>query len=293
VRFVVIAVLGLAAAAGLQASRDAAYPRRDQQAQEVMYIRSGGVLQRIALGFDALAADIYWIRALQHYGGDKLDAQGTRPKYELLFPLLDITTSLDPYFTIAYRFGAIFLSEPYPNGPGRPDQAIALLQKGLRAQPGKWQYYYDIGFVQYWTARDVKAAASWFRTAAAQPGAPNWLEPLAASILIEGGERTSARFLLRQLLGSEEAWLRQMATRALLQVDALDAIDRLESIAKRNPPPQGEPYSWQGLIERGLQGIPLDPSGVPYAIDPRTGRVSVSPASPLYPMPGDRPIPPR
>ena len=39
-------------------------------------------------------------------------------EYQLLYPLLDITTTLDPHFNIAYRFGAIFLSEPYPGGAG-------------------------------------------------------------------------------------------------------------------------------------------------------------------------------
>ena len=70
-----------------------------------------------ARSFESLAADVYWIRAIQHYGGERL-AQGPR-NYDLLYPLLDLTTSLDPYFSIAYRFGAIFLSEQYPGGPGR------------------------------------------------------------------------------------------------------------------------------------------------------------------------------
>ena len=42
------------------------------------------------------------------------------------------TTTLDPYFNIAYRFGAIFLGERYPGGPGRPDQAVALLARASR-----------------------------------------------------------------------------------------------------------------------------------------------------------------
>ena len=46
-----------------------------------------------------------------------------RSKYQLLYPLLDHATTLDPYFTIAYRFGAIFLSDALsrwgrPAGPG-------------------------------------------------------------------------------------------------------------------------------------------------------------------------------
>ena len=82
------------------------------------------------------AADVYWIRAIQHYGGERLSTAADR-NFELLFPLLDLATTLDPYFTIAYRFGAIFLSEPLPGGPGRPDQAIALLRKGHRRPAGE------------------------------------------------------------------------------------------------------------------------------------------------------------
>ena len=119
----------LVVAIALQFTRDRAYPHNDPATQALLYVRSPAVLDRMALGFDALAADVYWIRAIQHYGGDRL-AQSSPRRYELLYPLLDITTSLDPYFNIAYRFGAIFLSEAPPGGPGRPDHAVALLRKG-------------------------------------------------------------------------------------------------------------------------------------------------------------------
>jgi tetratricopeptide (TPR) repeat protein len=278
----------LGAAVVLQVVRDRHYPREAAQARALLYVRSGPALRRIALSFDDVAADVYWIRAIQHYGGDRLSRTSGR-KYELLYPLLDLTTSLDPYFTIAYRFGAIFLSEAYPGGAGRPDQAISLLRKGIAAQPAKWQYYHDIAFVYYWQLRDMESAAKWFRLAASQPGAPNWLEPVAVSMLIQGGDRASARFLLQQILGSEEAWLRRMATRGLMQVDALDAIDELQRIVRANPPPAGEPYSWQWLVRsRTLPGIPLDPMRTPFDIDPISGAVSVSSGSDLSPMPTRR-----
>jgi hypothetical protein len=275
----------MAGAIALQVVRDRAYPRADAQQRALLYVRSGEALRKMALSFDGLAADVYWIRAIQHYGGDRLSTTKTR-RYELLYPLLDITTTLDPYFTIAYRFGAIFLSEKYPGGAGRPDQAVALLRKGLSVQPAKWQYYHDIAFVYYWQLHDMEAAARWFRTAAAQPGAPNWLEPVAASMLIQGGDRASARFLLQQIQKSEEAWLQRMAARGLMQVDALDAIDQLQRLAAANPPPDGQPYSWESLVRRRvLPGIPLDPTGAPFAIDPASGAVSVSERSELHPMP--------
>jgi hypothetical protein len=287
---VVLAVACLASAIALQAARDRIYPRDEAQARALLYVRSGPAMRRIALSFDALAADVYWIRAVQHYGGDRLDP-GKQRKYELLYPLLDLTTSLDPYFTIAYRFGSIFLSEGYPGGAGRPDLAIALLQKGIAAQPARWQYFHDIGFVHYWQLRDQKTAAEWFRKAAAQPGAPNWLESVAATMLIEGGDRPSARFLLQQIMKADEPWLQRMASRGLKQVDALDAIDLLRQRVTAYPPPAGQSYSWDWLVRRGvLRGVPLDPTGVPFDIDPASGAISVSRGSELHPIPAPRPL---
>jgi len=275
----------LVVAIGMQVWRDRAYPRNDHETQQLLYVRSPEALKRIVLGFDALAADVYWIRAIQHYGGDRLERQRTR-RYELLYPLLDLTTSLDPYFNIAYRFGAIFLSEASPGGPGRPDQAVTLLRKGLAVQPGKWQYYYDIAFVHYWALRDPVAAATWFRRAAEQPGAPNWLMPVAAAMLTQGSDRASARFLWQQMRGADQAWLRRRAQHALQQIDALDQIDRLDAIVAETPKPPDEPYTWAWLARaRGFNGVPVDPSGTPYELDPVTGLVTVAESSILFPLP--------
>ena len=274
--------VALAAAVALQAGRDAAYPTRDRPAERLLYTRSGEAMKRIVLGFDAIAADLYWIRAIQHYGGERLEPRGGR-RYELLQPLLDLTTTLDPFFTIAYRFGAIFLSEAPPGGPGRPDQAIALLQKGITSQPHKWQYFHDIAFVHYWHRKDPVAAAAWFQRAAAQPGAPNWLQPLAATML-SAHDRSSARLLWRQILQSNEAWLKRTAERSLLQLQALDQIDELQAVVDRAALPGVRP-SWSHFVRAGLlPGVPVDPTGVPYELT-ESGTVTVGRGSTLLPMP--------
>ena len=77
---------------------------------------------------------------MQQYGDTKRSTAADR-SYALLYPLLDLTTTLDPLFDVAYQFGALFLAEPPPGGPGRPDLAIALLQKGLAAQPDNWRLH--------------------------------------------------------------------------------------------------------------------------------------------------------
>ena len=188
---------------------------------------------------------MYWIRAVQYYGGTKLrlDAQGAEQQvgwlepppslaaddFPSLYPLLDITTTLDPRFNIAYRFGSVFLAEAYPRGADRPDLAIALLEKGLRERPDKWQYLQDIGFVHYWFRHDFLEASRWFQKAADVPGAPWFLRSLAATTLARGGDRQSSRAMWTAILQSAEVdWVRKDAQRRLLQLQALDVIDALQ-----------------------------------------------------------------
>src|SRR6185295_13893935 len=95
---VVLIGLLMATAIVLQRVRDRLYPARTFEGS-VLYVTSPATARRLTL------------------------------EYAALYPLLDLTTSLDPRFNLAYRFGSIFLAEPAPRGPGRPDLAIALLKK--------------------------------------------------------------------------------------------------------------------------------------------------------------------
>lgn len=284
----VAATLGmlLGASVALQAGRDRVTPRMDVR-ERFLYLQSGETLKRMALSFDALLADVYWIRTLQHFGGDRLSVERSG-RYVLLYPLLDLTTTLDPRFNIAYRFGAIFLSEAWPGGPGRPDQAVSLLRKGIANDPSKWQYMQDAGFVYYWALGDFKNAAAWFQRASRVPGAPSWLAPLAATTLAQGGDRSASRFLWQQIAKSaNDDWLKSEADRRLLQLDALDQIDWLQArIRPYAEAHQGEPLGWGALVRAGVLPIaPRDPTGEPYLLNPWWGSVTVSERSPLFPMP--------
>ena len=306
---VVIVAILMAGAVELQAVREERFPSGAED-EATLYLRSGSLLQRLTVALNALAADVYWIRAIQYYGGTKrrLDAAFDPPpppmlaaptahEYDLLYPLLDITTTLDPRFNIAYRFGAVFLGEPFPHGPGRPDLAVALLLKGVRARPEKWEYLQDIGFVHYWYIQDYRTAAEWFRKASEVPGAPWWLRSLAATTLAQGGDRQSSRTMWQAIQQSAEIdWLKTDAARRLQQLDALDAIDQLQSIVdmftKRFGAP---PPDWNAVVRAGLlRGIPPDPAGTPFEIV--DGRVGLSRRSKLFPLPAEPkhlPEPPR
>jgi tetratricopeptide (TPR) repeat protein len=292
----IAAFILLAGAVELQAVRERLYPPSPAD-EATLYLRSGPALRRLTIAYNALAADVYWIRAIQFYGGAKrrleanlLAAPPPPPMlaappddYDLLYPLLDITTTLDPRFNIAYRFGAVFLAEPFPGGAGRPDLAVALLQKGLRERPDKWEYMEDIGFVHYWYVRDYHAAAAWFQKASEAPRAPWWLKSLAATTLAQGGDRQSSRTMWRAILQSAEIdWLRNDARRRLTQLDVLDMIDELQRRVDAYARSHGErPDDWSLLF----RGVPADPTGTPFELV--DGQVRLAQRSPLWPLPDE------
>ncbi len=283
-RGVALVVAGLlVAAVGLQAAREGvASPRAD--AAPLLWLQSTTAARRLALSFTDLAADVYWMRAVVHYGSERR-SNATAGRYGLLYPLLDLTTTLDPHFDVAARLGAIYLSEGYPGGPGRPDQALALLEKGLRNDPTRWQYRHDIGFVHYWWLKDYPEAARQFELASQMPEAPQWLRTMAAVTLTKGGDRTGARQLWTELHDTADVdWLRRAAEFRLGQLSALDDIDALTAVVA-SARARGVALDWTALVRAGLlRGVPADPAGVPYVLGPEAA-VAIDPASPLAPLP--------
>jgi tetratricopeptide (TPR) repeat protein len=291
----------LAAAVQVQAVRERVYPPPPVADDEV-YVTSGNALRRLSGAYNALTADLYWIRAIQYYGSTKqrlAQPRGPEPppalaavesdEYGQLYSLLDITTTLDPHFDIAYRFGAVFLAEAYPSGAGRVDLAVKLLEKGIAARPDKWEYMRDIGFVHYWYSHDYREAAAWFQKAGDVPGAPNWLKPLAANMLVRGGDRQSSRQMWQSIFETADVdWLRTSAARVLLQLNALDQLEalqqRLDAFASLRGSPAGD---WPTVVRaRIFPAVPRDPTGAPYELT-SDGKVQMSRTSPLYPLPAE------
>ena len=249
---------------------------------EALYLWSGEQVRRVAPGLEGLAADVYWLRTVQYFGGQRAFAGGKR--FDLLQPLIEITVTLDPRMEIAYRYGAIFTAEPSPIGAGRPRDAVALLERGVRALPDNWALRQDLGFYHFLFLKQPQEASRILFDASEMPGAPYWLKPLAASVLAKGGDRATARRMW-SVIAEQSAG--QIKSNALLHVQVLDALDEADRLTKlvaeyarrggRNP------TSLEDLRRAGWLGrMPLDQSGTPFEYDQRTGRVSVSRRSPLW-----------
>jgi hypothetical protein len=250
---------------------------------EALYLWSGEHIRRLTPGFENLMADIYWLRTVQYFGGQR--AFSTDKRFDLLAPLVNITTALDPRMEIAYRYGATFLAEPWPMGAGKPEEAVALLRRGGERNPRNWRLRQDLGLFYFFFLNDAVRASEVLQKAGQLPGAPPFLNNLAAQVLLKGGERQSAKMLWQQIYEqSEPGQLKDNARFHLGQLQSLDAIDTLDAasaeFARRARRP---PASLEELRRSGLTAAPIvDAVGTPFEYNASTGKASLSPRSSLW-----------
>lgn len=200
-------------------------------------------------------------------------------RFDLLYPMLDITTTLDPAMIPVYQFGAVFLGEPSPIGAGNPRLAITLLEKGIAASPEESELYLRLGFVYYWYLRDYRQAANVFLQGSEHAKGKPWFRTMAAFSLSKGGDRAASLYLWKQIYESSEGKRgKENAMAHLMELQAEDQIEALEKVTAKFREQSGRwPRSFVELATHGfLRGIPLDPSGVPYLLDPESGKVFVS-----------------
>jgi tetratricopeptide (TPR) repeat protein len=235
--------------------------------EEVLYVPSGKTLKRVSLGYSSLLADIYWTRAVQYFGS-RLH-RSTR--FDLLAPLLDITTDLDPHLIPAYQTGSIFLCQRVPEGAGQPDKAVALLEKGIRENPEYWRLYFTLGFVHYLDRHDYKAAELAFEKGSEVPRALPWMKTMAARMAERADDLGTAMALWEAVYETNHD--KMVRDTAMMHINSLQAdaeIEELERQIKSYRERTGVlPSRWSDLVRAGLlRGIPLDPVGSPLKLMP-------------------------
>ena len=240
---------------------------------EVLFVSSPKVIKRASLGFDGLMACIYWTRAVQYFGSH---LRTNAPNYNLLAPLLEITTHLDPHLVIAYDFGSTFLaSRQY--GAGEPERAIDLMNYGIQNNPDNWRLYYDLGFVYYTDLGEYKKAAETFERGSHVPNSHPFLKVLAAQMAQHAGEYQTARMLWSATYqSSQDKLIKASALEHLRALRVDEDVTHLQQGVTRFGERTGRlPASMAELLaSMGLTGVPVDPDGHPYKMTPE-GRIEV------------------
>jgi tetratricopeptide (TPR) repeat protein len=241
---------------------------------EVLFLSSPQVIKRASLGYDGLMACIYWTRAVQYFGGRH---HYNAASFNLLAPLLEITTHLDPHLLVAYEFGSSFLAPKPPNGAGEPERAVALMQYGIENNPENWRLYYDLGFVYYMELHDYKKAEETFERGSKVPNAHPFLKIFAAQMAQHSGEYQTARMLWSATYETtQDQQIKQNAIDHLRALRVDEDVEHLQDAVTHFGQRTGRlPSNIAELVAaEGLPGVPIDPDGHAYRMTPE-GRIEL------------------
>lgn len=275
---VIAIALLLAGAAALQARIDV-QTRLESKPDGELLVTSPALLKKLSLGYEPLLADIYWTRTVQYFGSRVSDPHAN---LDQLPPMLNITTTLDPHMIIAYRFGAIFLSE---KKPGHTDLAVDLVRRGIAANPDEWRLYFDLGFLYYWRLKDPQNAAKAYLDGSKAPGAPEFMRLMAAQMAQKSGSFETAEMVFSGLYSStNDPNVRKFALYQMQVLKAANDETQLDDLIEQYRQRFGRPpASMDDLVSAGLlRQNPLDPAGYPYLIG-RDGKSHLNPDSPIKP----------
>lgn len=279
IALLVLVPLGFAGVWRLQKRIDAQQAAVQVEDDQVI-LRSSKLVKALSLEYAPLVADIYWTRVAQYFGNKHA---GHDPDLRLLWPLLDVSTTLDPNLLPAYHFGGMFLSDTPPRGAGRPDLAAQLVQRGIRANPNEWRLYYDLGYIYYFDAKDYPKAAAAFLEGSKNPDAFVWMKVMAAKIAAEGESPETSMFLWQDIYNTtKDAAVKENALTHLQLMKAAADCKQIDLLVEEYRKRSGvAPKSIGELVRAGLlRGAPVDPLGYAYALD-EDGKAELNVESPL------------
>jgi len=246
--------------------------------EETLYL-SSSTLKKISLGYKELVADIYWLRALQYFGGKNFSNQNS----ELLYKYFDILTDLDSKFVNAYRFGGTFLAEPPPMGLGDIEKGAMLFDKGRANNPDNFRIPFEQAFIYYIYVKDYERAADLFYEASAKPGLSPFrrasIRGMAASSHNYGGNRELSKKIWREIYENTTNEKRKnFARKNLEELRTMDIEDSLTDILREYiKAHKREPKSLDVLKQAGLiKEIPTEPLGGRFIIASKLSAVKSS-----------------
>jgi hypothetical protein len=150
------------------------------QIDEVLYLPKKEALLYTSFQYRNVVADIIWFYAVNYFGKH----WKTDKNYEWFESLCDAVTELDPGAIHVYQFAAMMLSWEL----GKPERAVAILDKGITHNPDSWFIRYFRGFVYFYFFKDKARALQDFKAAALLPNAAPVAARLAARILADDSE---------------------------------------------------------------------------------------------------------
>lgn len=234
---------------------------------ELMYFPSGIAVRALSVGMYGPLADLVWLRFIQYYGEHRM----TDARFDLMYHILDILTTLDTRFVHAYTLGGLMLT----HDAQRPDQAEKLLKKGMMNNPDDWRYPYMHAFINYVFLRDYGVARTYFSLASRKPNAPDMTKRWEAFVLYKklGDLETAIQLWLDLYNNTENPEEKEIARAYIMNIKMeIDLKHMNMQIAEFTNDMGRLPVSLRELVTYGyLDSIPTEPHGERFVM--RDGKV--------------------
>jgi hypothetical protein len=171
----------------------------------------GSHWNKFHFGFQYSLSDLFWLRAIQDldYCENKdLDRNCVGKVW--LFEVLNLVTSLDPWYRMAYSAGGIGLSIVISDISG----ASFLFNKAVRYYPRDWVILYKAAYHAVYEEKNMFKGARLLEQSA-RSGAPQWVFALASRIYSDQGQKELGARILQDAksLGLSDSLVREIEKR--------------------------------------------------------------------------------
>ncbi len=254
-----------------QAELDRRQNRALLQIENLAQLPKGKYLKPALLGYHHLGADVLWLRLVQVLGNRRNSAD----EYEWMYHALDVITDLDPQYAYAYYAGGVVIGDL----AHRTDLSNRLLLKGADANPTVWNIPFLLGYNYYFLLDDAAKGAEFIMRAASLPDRPAYLPGLATRLSVEAGNpETALVFLEARLRETQDPQIRDSFVNRMKEVMIERDLQMLErAVELYRITHRALPESLSALVaDRILTGLPQEPFGGQYRLDPETGSLSSS-----------------
>jgi hypothetical protein len=251
-----LALVALAAATSWAHAHLSA-PSAAEQAES--FVPRPELVRTASLGFTALAADYYWLQAVQVVGAANFAPSRSA---DYIGKLLDVVTELDPWVDHPYRFGAVWMTDSEKS----IRHANTLLRRGIAYHPEDWRDRFYLGFNQFYYLEENEAAAETLEPATRLTRAPAYLSPLVARLRSQSGGLDSAAIFLDELARqAPDGYKRAEYEKALDEVETERRARFLDDARREYQRRNGRDITAVGDLLAGpspvLRQIPAEPNG--------------------------------
>jgi len=238
-----------------------------------LHVPSPERARALALGFEPVIADYYWIQALQVVGG----SQRPPDQNQTVARLMDLVTGLDPWVDHPYRFAALWLTD----SADEVRHANRLLEKGIAYHPLDWRNRFYLGYNLFFYLEDNARAAEALEGALGFADAPDYLGSFVTRLRAATDSLdTAALFLDRLIAQTEDESAKAAYVKAFDEIETerrARHLDRARAeFRRRHGRDIREPAElWRGPLRVLASAPPAHPrrSGPWWKLDAATGEI--------------------